>query len=278
MDMNWFQSILYGFVAGLADILPVSGQAHRMILLNLFGETVEPALLRLLIHVATLAGLYFGCQNHIIRIVRAMKLARIPKRRRKRPLDTNTLMDLDVVRTMLLPMILGLIFAKPALVLADKLVYIAACLFLNTLILYLPRFLPGGNKDSRGLSRAESLLMGMGGALSVLPGVSFMAGVTSVAGACSADKNYSLNIGLLAAIPMMIGLIIVDIIVLVGGGLEGIYFLLIVRYLLAAIAAFGGVHLGIRLLRLIVNNVGFGVFSYYCLGASLFSFILFLNI
>ena len=86
MDLNWLQSILFGFLSGLTDILPVSGQAHRLIFLNLCGETSEPGLLRLFIHLATLGGLYFACQNHIIRIIRAQKLAMIPKRRRKRPL------------------------------------------------------------------------------------------------------------------------------------------------------------------------------------------------
>lgn len=278
MDMNWFQSILYGFISGLADILPVSGQAHRLILTNLFGETAEPALLRLLVHIGTLAGLYYGCQNHIIRIIRAIKLSRIPKRRRKRPLDTQTLMDFEVVKMMVIPMIPGLIFANRAAELGSKLIFIAVFLFLNGLILYIPRYLPGSNKDSRGMSRVESLLMGLGAAASVLPGISCLGTVASVATVCGAEKNYAANMSLLACLAMTAGLVVTDFIALFAVGLGGISFLMVLNYLLAGLAAFGGILLGIRLLRIIVDNMGIGVCTYYCWGASLFSFILFLNI
>ena len=37
MDLNWLQSLLFGLVSGLTDILPVSAQAHRMLMLKFFG-------------------------------------------------------------------------------------------------------------------------------------------------------------------------------------------------------------------------------------------------
>ena len=97
MELNWFESILYGLFSGLADVLPVSAQAHRLILLKLFGESGESVFLRLLIHIGTLAALYYCSQNQIIRYLRARKLAMIPKRKRKRPLDTRT-MDEALIR------------------------------------------------------------------------------------------------------------------------------------------------------------------------------------
>ena len=58
MDLNWLQSLLIGLVSGLTDILPVSAQAHKVILLKLFGHSSEPLVLRFMLHLATLAGLY----------------------------------------------------------------------------------------------------------------------------------------------------------------------------------------------------------------------------
>ncbi len=278
MDFNWIQSIVYGFISGLADILPVSGHAHRMVLVHLFGESSEPVLLRLMIHIGTFAGFYYCCQNHIIRIIRALKLSRIPKRRRKRPLDTMSLMDLEVIKMMLLPMIPGLILANKAFALSSNLLYVAAFLLLNGLILYIPRYLPGSTKDSRGMTRLESLLMGLGAALSVLPGVSTMGAVTSVASVCGAEKTYGLNISLLSCVPMMAGIIIVDIVALFGTGLSGLSFLMFLRYIAAGAAAFGGTMLGITLLRRVSDNYGLGAFGFYSWGAALFSFVLFLNI
>ena len=107
MDLNWLQSLLIGLVSGLTDILPVSAQAHKVILLKLFGHSSEPIVLRFMIHLATLAGLYYCCQNQIVRISRQLRLSRIPKKRRKRPLDTKSLMDFSLWKTMAIPVILG---------------------------------------------------------------------------------------------------------------------------------------------------------------------------
>ena len=85
MDLNWLQSLLFGLVSGLTDILPVSAQAHKAVLLKLFGISSEPVILRFTIHLAIFAGLYYCSQNHILRISRQLRLARIPKKRRKVP-------------------------------------------------------------------------------------------------------------------------------------------------------------------------------------------------
>ena len=98
MSLNLLESLLYGLVSGLSEILPVSGTAHRQLMLQLLGESGEQGLLRLMIHIGILAALYYSCQNHILRMIRARKLARIPKRKRRRPLDVRSLMDLSLLK------------------------------------------------------------------------------------------------------------------------------------------------------------------------------------
>ncbi len=276
--MTWLATILYGLIAGLTEILPVSSSAHRILFLNLYGESSEPALLRLLIHLGILAGLYYSCHSHITRISRAVRLAKIPKRRRKRPLDTRSLTDLSILRIMLLPILLGFLFYNRLLGLSDKLSYVAGFLFLNSLILYLPRYLPSGNKDSQNLNGGEGFLMGLGGALSMLPGVSCIGAVSSIGTVRGVEKNYVLDLALLIDIPLTLGLVVFDLIALAAQGLSGLSFLTVLSYILSAGAAFGGIYLGIRLLRALLKNRSLDVFFYYSLGAALFIFILFLNI
>ena len=180
MEINLLQSILLGITSGLTEILPVSAQAHRLVLLKLFGVNNEPALLRLLIHLSTMFALYYCCRGQILRLTRAQKLVKIPKRRRKRPLDTKSLMDYSLLKTTLIPIILAFIFYGKTASIASNLIVVAGILFLNGLILYIPQFLPGSNKDSRMLSRLEGFLMGLGGAVSVLPGISAIGSAVSV--------------------------------------------------------------------------------------------------
>lgn len=276
MDLDLIQSILYGLIAGVADILPVSAQAHRLILLSLFGETGEAPLLRLLVHLGTLAGLYYSCQSHIIRMIRAQKLAKIPKRRRRRPLDTRSLMDISLLKTMAIPVIFGFIFYNKTNLLAANLLAVAGFLFLNGLILYIPQYLPGSNKDSRNLSRVEGVLMGLGGAASVLPGVSSVGTVFSIGTVCGGEKGYVLNMALLLNIGVTAAHVVWDVIALISGDAGALSFGLVLNYLLAAAAAFGGVYLGIRIIRALSTHMDF--FAYYCWGAALFTFILYLNI
>ena len=48
--MNWLQSVLYGFLSGAADILPVSSRAHGILLLKIFGTTVDGNFMLLFLH------------------------------------------------------------------------------------------------------------------------------------------------------------------------------------------------------------------------------------
>lgn len=277
MELNWFQSILLGLLSGIAEILPVSAEAHRMLAMALLGNgaSISP-LQELFLHMGTLAGLYYGSYNQILRLTRAQKLARIPKRRRKRPLDTRSLMDLSLLKTALIPIIVAFFFYDKVSGIGKSLVPVAVCLLLNGVILYVPQFLPGGNKDSRSMSRVEGLLIGLGGALSVIPGISCVGAGVSVASVCGADKQYALNISLLMAIPVTIGLIAMDILAILGVGvslsLGGIF-----SGLLCAAAAFAGAFVGIRVLRVAINNISMSVFGLYCWSVALFTFILYLT-
>lgn len=273
MDLNWYESILYGLLSGLTEILPVSAQAHRLLLLKLFGVGTDPNLMRLLIHLSTLGALYYCCQSQITRITRARSLAKVPKRRRKRPLDTRSLMDFSLFKTMLLPIILGLLLYNQASRLESSLTWIAVFMFVNGLILYIPQFLPSSNKDSRTLSRVEGLLMGLGGAVSVLPGISAIGAATSVGRICGVERSYGLNMALLMDIALMAGLCVYDVIGIVSNGAV-LSFGIVVDYILAAAAAFGGTVLGVKIMRGLAANIGFSWFAYYCWGASLFTFIL----
>jgi hypothetical protein len=133
MDLNWFESIIYGLFLGLTDILPVSAQAHKLLLLKLFGVKNEPGLMRLLIHVSVLGAVYYNCLPQIVKILRAKSLARIPKRRRKRPLDTKSLMDYSLWKTMLLPVILSFFLYEKVQALESQLVWVSVFVLLNGL-------------------------------------------------------------------------------------------------------------------------------------------------
>ena len=277
MTLNWFQSLFIGFFSGIADILPVSAQAHKAVLLTLFGISQEPPLLRIFIHIATLCALYFSCHQQILRMMRQKQLASIPKNRRKRPVDLRILMDIRLLITMAIPVLLGFFFYQKAAALYNRLSWIALFLVINAVILYLPNVLPSGNKDSRSLSRLEAVLMGLGGAVSVVPGISSVGTMCAVGGICGAERSYILDISLLMQMVITAGLIFFDFISLftVGFGIAG--FGGLICCLLAGAAAFVGTYYGIKMIRAMAENIGFSIFAYYSVGLAVMAFVLYLS-
>jgi len=274
LDLNWMQSIVYGLLSGLMDILPVSAQAHRALLLKFFGLTGKSDLFALMIHLGILAGLYISCSSHLVRMSRAKRLSRIPKNRRKRPLDMKSLMDRSLLKTMLVPVILGVVLMTYTAEFQTNLLFVSLFLLLNGILLYAPQFFSTGNRDSRTLSRVEGLLMGLGGGASVLPGISAMGASLSIGSVCGVDRSYGLTMALLMNLFLNLGYVIRDIYGIFAGGAGQLMFLLIVRYILTGIASCCGTLLGVRVMRYLASEHGYSFFGLYCFGLALFTFIL----
>lgn len=274
MNFGWLESLLMGITTGLTEILPVSTQTHNRILLKFMGRGESAVLLNLMIHLGVLAAIYLSCQPHILKMLRAKNMSRIPKRKRKRPLDTRSLMDLSLWQTMLLPVILVLLFWRKLEGVSSNMIIMATLLFLNGLILYIPQFLPSSNKDCRSLSRVEGLLMGLGGSLFAIPGLSGMGAALSVASVSGVDRKYGLNMILLMQMGVMAGKVIYDVLDLMSAGLGGLSVMTLVIYVLSAAVSFLGAFLAVKILRYLAENKGFASFAYYSWGLALFTFVL----
>lgn len=85
MELNWLESVLFGFLSGLLDIVPVSAQAHKVLLLKILGVTSNMPLMYFLIDLGIFAALYLSCRGQIVRMNRARALSHVPKKKRRRP-------------------------------------------------------------------------------------------------------------------------------------------------------------------------------------------------
>lgn len=274
MELSWFESCIFGLFSGLLDIIPVSAQAHSILLLKFFGVKASADLMNLLIHLGIFTALYRSCQVQLVRMRRARALARVPKRKRKRPLDIRSMMDWSMLKTMLIPALLGVFLRQYTTDLHSKLMLIAVFLFVNGIILYVPQFFPTSNRDSRTLSRVEGLLMGLGGAAAAVPGISAIGTTTSIASVCGVDRTYGLNMALLMNMGITVGLMIYDVLGITTNGFGVMSFMTLVSYLFSAVAAFAGAMAGIKLMRHLAQSKGFSLFGVYCWGLALFTFIL----
>ncbi len=277
MELNWLESMLFGFVSGLTEILPVSAPAHEALLLKFFGAT-DHVLLRLFIHAAVWEALFLSFRGQIDQMLRERDLTRIPPKRRNRQPDPQRLFDLRLLQTALIPMVLGFLAYPLVSGWRGDLGIASLFLLLNGLILYIPGFLRSGNKDSRSMSRLDGLVMGLCGALGIMPGVSRVAAVSSGALARGADRENALRWSLLLNLAAMLVLTGLDCYELILYGVGDVTLPILLQCFLSAGAAFGGAMLGIQTMRFLAFRVGFSGFGTYSLGAALFAFIMYLTI
>lgn len=275
MDMNWFETIVYGLLSGLSEFLPVSSQGHRAVLLEVFGIETEVPVVMLFVHFGLLLALYVSTKDQLRRLYREYRMRRVSRRRRRNP-DIQSAADISLIKGAVFPLLLSFVFYPTLHHWNQKLYIVSIFLILNGIILYILMHIPTGNKDSRSMSRLDSMLIGLGSMFSVFPGISRICVSTSVAVFRGADPKQAYKWSLFLSYPALLFYIGFDFYDMIMSGMAGLGFQILLQGIVCGIAAFLGAVSAIPLMRFIAGRSGISNFSYYCWGLALFAFILFL--
>lgn len=276
MELGWFESFIYGIVSGFSEFLPISAEAHRAIYLRLVGAN-DYGLLRFMSHMGALLALLITCWPMIAKLNRERSIAAVTKKRRKRAPDTKSLTDIRFLRICVIALIVVFIIYPIVHDLHERLWILAGFLIVNGILLYVPQFLPGANKDSRSLSSLDGMIVGLGGGLGIIPGLSRVGMTASVGMLRGADKRYALDSALMLSIPALAVLLLIDFFAIFTTS-AGLTFLAILSCITAGVTSFMSACVGIYIMRFLAVRAGFSGFAYYSWGLSLFSFILYLMI
>ena len=275
MELNWLQSLGLGLVSGLTDILPVSSQAHQTILLTFFGEDSVAPVTRLVIHLATLLTVLISVREQIGRIRSQQKLARMPRRRRNRPVEMTALMDGKIVGTALVPIALMLLLHSITRGI-NGLLLLAGVSLINAVVLYLPSLVRTADKDSRMVSPLEGVFMGLGAGASAIPGLSSIGVSYSVGVVHGMDKKYMVHLALLMHLIFTAGMIVYDVFDIVNQGMPSVDLMVLAGLAVTALGSIIGTIMGIQGLDRAARQDGLTGFSFYSFGVTLFTFILYL--
>ena len=278
MNMSILQSVIMGFVSGFTELLPVSSEAHRAIVRCLMGFDQEDGIVRLMIHLGALAAMLWLCQEDIRRLRRTKALLRIPPKRRKHQPDPMSVYTLRLLNTAMVLLLIGRVFTMPLMFVGNELQILAFALIGNGVILLIPSLVANGNKDPRNMPRLDGMLMGLGAGLSVIPGFSQMAGTLGFGISRGVDRKFALKFACLLLIPGLIAHLVFDGIALFTAGGIVLSVMGVAAAVVCGTSCFVGCVLGFRLMNFLAFSTNFSGFSYYCFGAGLFSFVLFLMI
>lgn len=275
--MDFLQCIIYGLISGLAEFLPVSSGGHQAVLMKLFGLSGVSAVGTLFIHVGCLLAGLFCCRPVLSRLSREITIASRPVRGRRNR-DARTLYELRLLKTALIPMLIGLLPYIFTMKLSGNLLILAVFMIINGIIILVPEYMAHGNKTAKHMTVLENTGIGIAAALSCIPGISRIGAVCSFGLYRGADRQHTLNWALVLSIPALLLMILFDLIGILAGGFSGLSLGLFIGYLFAGIMAFVGAYFGILLIRFLTVRTGYSAFAYYCWGAAMFALILYLTV
>lgn len=278
MNMNIWQNIIMGFVAGFAELLPVSGEAHRALVRCMMGIKQEDAVFALIIHIACLVALLHCCREDVKKLSRTRKLMKVPPKRRKHQPDGNTVLLMKLLQVAMVPMVIGKLFTGMFDFVGNELQILAFSVLANGVLLLVPSLVRNGNKDQRNMPRLDGMMMGSGAALSAIPGFS-MLGCTLAAGISrGVDRKFALRYAYLLMIPGMGIRILFDLLAVFTGGAALFSPMGMLAALIGGVLCYLGAIAASRIMQFLSFSSNFSAFSYYCFGVGLFSFVLFLTV
>ena len=274
--MSFFTAIIYGFISGITEILPVSSQGHQALMRYLFGAETRIPLLEILVHTGALLALLFSCSEVLKQLRREQRTLSSRYRKKKRQKDNKNLYELRLMKSSAIVLFLALFTYYSTKKFENSLTFVMIFWLVNAFILFIADHMPRGNRDARTMSALDGVVMGLLGAVSVLPGISRTGMITSYAVARGADNDTSANWALLLGIPALIFYILFDLVALisVGSGVQTMAAAAVC--FLSGGAAFAGCYFGISLLKLIINQSGLSKFAFYSIGVTMFSFAIYL--
>ncbi len=275
MELNWFEAIIYGLISGLSEFLPVSSRAHQAVLRHLFGEG-KTNVLDLMIHIAILASLILNCQKPIRIIGRTRRILAIPRNRRKREPNSETVSLIQLLKTACWPVVLTAFLFVITDTISSRFQFLAIFLAVNGIVLYICWHCRVANKDARFMSSLDAILIGFSSSLGVVPGISRVGMGLSISMMRGVEPRRAVDWTILISIPAVAALCIADIIIIATGGAGTLSFLLLIKYLVSAMFACLGTFFGIRALKFLTSHRTIGYVSYYCWGLAMFAFVLFM--
>lgn len=264
--MEIWKAIIVGVVQGLAEFLPISSSGHIVIVQYLLGvrevgSAHQPDLaFEVILHVGTLVSVLLFFRKSLWRLVQSLYTKNMVDERKK--IAWLALATVPAV-------IAALLFKDFFEAVPGNPVVVSSLLLLTGMILFIPRLVQGGSEQ---IGAKHSLVMGLGQAFAILPGIS-RSGSTIAAGLVSgARAEKAAEFSFLMSIPAIAGgfvLTMKDRMEQAGSFSEALQSCLIPPYLAgAATSAVVGL-LAIYLVMGAVKRGKLEYFAYYCFVAGI---------
>jgi len=256
--MTVIEAVVLGIIQGLTEFLPVSSSGHLVLFQQLFGIGGDIALsFDVALHVGTLLAVFVVYRNKVWEMLRH-PFSKLP---------------VYIVLGTIPTVIIALIFKDAVESYFASGSLLGPGFILTGLVLIGAEKIGTGKKDLDKMKISDSLLVGTGQGLALLPGVS-RSGMTITAGlALGLERGFAADYAFLLSIPAILGGAVLDLMDVVKGETSSIESIgtvpLIAGVLAAAITGF----LAIKVMISTVKKMKLKYFAWYVIALGAFVII-----
>lgn len=206
--MNGLQAIILGIIQGLTEFLPVSSSGHLAIGRELLGVEAEGDLVfEVAVHAATVLATIIVFRRQIAGLLRDLF---------KFKYNDGTDYILKIGVSMIPVFVVGVFFKDAVEALFTSLLVVGVALLVTALLLFLSDRAGGKKSDAAeargGISWMQALVIGIGQALAVVPGLSRSGTTISTGLLCGAKRENVAQFSFLMVLVPILGEAFLDII------------------------------------------------------------------
>ena len=243
--MRILEAAVLAVVQGLTEWLPISSSGHLVILQQLFKIQASVAF-DVMLHLGTLLAVLVFLREDIWKILKSIFSLRLE--------SSEARLGAYVITGSLPIAVVGLLFKSFFESLFSSLLAVGIALMLNGLILYSTRFF----KPKRKLNLLDALFVGIGQAISIVPGISRSGITISAAMSRGIDRKTAYKFSFLLSVLAILGASLIKF-----GEINFVQEPLEVVALGVIISALVG-YLALKTVAKVIISGDFHKFAYYC--------------
>lgn len=267
--MSILSSMFLGLVQGVSEFLPISSSGHLSLFQHFFNlATTDGSLFfDVLLHLGTLIAIFVYYWKDIVKLVKALIhliqciVSKQERQKVKRLTPAERMVLMIIVAT--LPLFAILPIKDLVEGLYSNTIFVGCALLATGAILFFSDRMARGKKGPKSATMLDALLVGVGQAVAVVPGLS-RSGTSISAGMLRGfSRRFAVRFSFLMSIPAVLG---ANVLTIGDAVQQGIDTSMLPAYILGtAVAAVSG-YFAIRLVNLLASKGKFGNFAYYCWG------------
>ncbi len=271
--MSILQSIILGIIQGITEFFPISSSGHLVILPYFFSWDYIPLYFTVTVHFGTLLAVVSVFYKDIVSIIKGFFLGLFIKKQRK---SSDFKLSLFIILGTIPAAVIGFLAEDYTEKLFSSPLMVAAFLLVTALLLWTSEI--GGRhmeKNTGGhnkLSFPIVLVVGLGQALAIFPGISRSGATISSARYFGISRKEAVRFSFLLSVPVILGSFIFEIFSewaeIASGGR-----IVLVNLLVGLIFSFIAGYFAIKFLLNMVSTKNLNVFAIYCTVLSVIIFV-----